>query len=567
MYILERGNKVKIFGKMLLSFGIVILLFLTLNIFNISQSSKLESNGDYLNTNGVKPSIELMAIAGLTENTRVQMLSALTYKNIDATTTALTNLDDIQTKVANFNKTILTSDLSKATATFNEKWLLFDERVRKNVELMRLEKWEAASYGLKKGGILYNDAMAAFEELEIAQVKETNTIVTNNEKVYSRILYVSIGLIIITSIIAIGIAFVFSRHMVLRLKLVANRAKAIAGGDLSMTHIDVKGKDEIKDLAENLNVMQDELIQIVSKAHDSSQKVSASAEQLFATTKQNMAAAESIAVISQSNVESANIQLVNLTKIKSYLTNMDKNLQSIAQNGVEMDLLSQTTFEKMHYGVRVMHDINKQIEFIAASSKETEKAVEKLKDKSHEVGNMIRVITQIADQTSTLALSAEPHANEIGNGNTVVDEIKKLVQQSRNSAEHVSTMADDIQKDIQGVLQSIRTESECVNTGLVKSQEVKAVFGDIESMVGAVNENAELLNASIKSIAGISHRILENTQEVHKIANVTLKDAISSNRVLEMLLGSIDEITEASVSLANLAEQLQAVIYHFKIAK
>ena len=567
MYILERGNKVKIFGKMLLSFGIVILLFLTLNIFNISQSSKLESNGDYLNTNGVKPSIELMAIAGLTENTRVQMLSALTYKNIDATTPALTNLDDIQTKVANFNKTILTSDLSKATATFNEKWLLFDERVRKNVELMRLEKWEAASYGLKKGGILYNDAMAAFEELEIAQVKETNTIVTNNEKVYSRILYVSIGLIIITSIIAIGIAFVFSRHMVLRLKLVSNRAKAIAGGNLSMTHIDVKGKDEIKDLAENLNVMQDELIQIVSKAHDSSQKVSASAEQLFATTKQNMADAESIAVISQSNVESANIQLVNLTKIKSYLTNMDKNLQSIAQNGVEMDLLSQTTFEKMHYGVRVMHDINKQIEFISASSKETEKAVERLKDKSHEVGNMIRVITQIADQTSTLALSAEPPANKIGNGNTVVDEIKKLVQQSRNSAEHVSTMADEIQKDIQGVLQSIRTESECVNTGLLKSQEVKAVFGDIEGMVGAVNENAELLNASIKTIAGISHRILENTQEVHKIANVTLKDAMSSNRVSETLLGSIDEITEASVSLANLAEQLQAVIYHFKIAK
>jgi len=559
----------KIFGKMLVSFVAVILLFIALNVFNISQSSELKSNGDYLNTNGVEPSIELTAIAGLTENTRVQMLSALAFKNIDATATALTNLEDIQKEVATLNKQVLASDVSMAITNFNEKWMLFDERVRTNVELMQDGNWEKAAEGIKLGGDLFKSAMEAFDALEATQVKEINTIVDNNEKVYSSILTVSISLIIITSIIAIAIAFIFSRQIVRRLSLVSSRAKTIAEGDLSMVHIDAKGKDEIKDLAENLNQMQDALIKIVSEAHDTSQQVSASAEQLSATTQQNMAAAESIAVISQSNVESANTQLANLTQITSSLTNMDSTLQSIAQNGTEMDLLSRRTFEKTQYGSQVVHAINEQIESISSSSKETEVAVKSLNDKSKEIGNIISMITQIADQTNLLALNATieaARAGEMGKGFAVVaDEVKKLAEQSRNSADQIFNMVNEIQDDIQSVIKSIYAESECVNTGLVKSKEVNAVFSEIEGLVGTVTENAESLNDSINSIAGISRNILDNTQEVHTLANETLKDAKSSNRATETQLGSIEEIAAASVSLADLSEQLQGVILHFKI--
>lgn len=561
----------KIFGKMLVSFGIVILLFLALNIFNITQSSKLKSNGDYLNANGVDPLIELTAIAGLTENTRVQMVSALAFKNVDATVAALENLDEIQTKVAILNESVLTSEVSQAIDNFDEKWLLFDERVRKNEQLMQNGDWEAAAEGIKIGGSLFNDAMEAFDVLELAQVKEIDSIVDNNEKVYSRILLVSISLVLITTVIAITIAFIFSRQIVSRLSMVSNRAKVIAEGDLSMDHIVAKGKDEINELAESLNLMQDSLIKIVSEAHDSSQQVSASAEQLSATTQQNMSAAESIAVVSQSNVQTANTQLEKLTQITSSLTTMDANLQSIAQNGVEMDSLSHATFEKTQYGAQVVQAINEQIQSISTSSKETEVAVKSLDSKSQEIGNIIGMITQIADQTNLLALNASieaARAGDAGKGFSVVaDEVKKLAEQSRNSAEQIFNMVKEIQENIQGVIKSIQVESECVNNGLMKSHEVNTVFNEIEGMVGTVSDNAQSLKESIKSIVGISQNILENTQEVHALANETLNDAKSSNKASETQLGSIEEIAAASESLANLSEQLQAVILHFKIAK
>ena len=567
--IIKEVSKVKIFGKMLFSFGIVIVVFVALCIFNLTQSSELKKNGDNLHYNGVEPSLEMVKVAQLTENTRVQMLSALTFKNVDATTGALENLESIQKLVASFKTTALTSELKKTITVFNEKWLLFDERVRLNEQLMRAGDWEAATEGLKLGGPLFSDAMTAFNEMEAAHTAEIDMIVTHNGEVYSRILLVSIILIVIASLVAISIAFFFSRQIVKRLSFVTDRAQAIADGDLSLNPIETKNKDEISVVAASLNNMQDALIRVVSEASDSSQQVSASSEQLSATTQQNMAAAESFALITQTNVDSAHAQLSNLTEITNSLTNMESTLQSIAQNGSEMDSLSRVTFEKTQFGAQAVNAVNDQIQSIAESSKETEEAVKNLNAKSQEIGNIVSMITQIADQTNLLALNAaieSARAGESGKGFAVVaDEVKKLAEGSRHSAEQIFNMIREIQDDIQGVIQSIHEESNRVNVGLVKSQEVNVIFNEIEGMVGTVTENAVTLNDAIESTVSIRQNILNNTQKVNELANATLKDAQSSNRSSETQLGSIEEIAAASESLAGLSEQLQAVISHFKL--
>lgn len=562
----------KIFGKMLVSFGVVIMLFLALSIYNISQSSILKRNGDSLNQDGVEPAVELTEIARLTENTRVQMVSAYAFKNIENTETALANLEEIQKKVKDLDKKLEKNNsttVDEAMHHFEEKWGLFDERVRKNEKLMRDGDWSQAAEGLKAGGTLFNDAMSAFSDLQSTQKKEINKIVKHNEEVYSKIFFVSIVLMVLTTVITLGISSNISRQIVQRIKLVGERAKAIADGDLSMDLIKVKGKDEIKELADSLNHMQSELIEIVSNAHDSSQLVSASAEQLSATSQESSATAETITVSSQSNFASANAQREKLEQVTTSLSNLDANLQSIAQNGVKMDELSQTTFEKTHVGVQVLHAINEQIESISNSSKETEASVKKLNDKSNEIGNIISMITQISEQTNLLALNAAieaARAGEAGKGFAVVaDEVRKLAEQAGNSADQIFNMINEIQVDIQSVIESIHVQSENVENGLSKSQEVQVVFNEIESMVGEVSQNAQDLNESIKSITSISQSILNNTHEVYNLADETLKDAESINRASETQLASIEEITAASESLATLAEQLQKVIFKFNI--
>lgn len=559
----------KIFSKMLLSFVIVIVLFLSLNLYNLMQSNVLKNNGDSLQQYSLEPSIELADIAQLTENTRVQMLSALAFTNVDATSVALSNLNSIENTIQLFETTILTDNLRAATTTFREQWLLFDERVRTNEQLMRTGNWDDAAEGLKLGGPLFNDAMTAFDGMKVAHVAEINEIVQQNEQVYNQIVLYSIILIIVALIIAISIAYFFSRNIVKRLAAVAERAKEIADGDLTKEPINTAGKDEIAEVAEHLNDMQQALVNIVAEANDSSQQVSASAEQLSATTQQNMAAAEAIAAITKTTVDSANTQLENLTQITDALTEMDSTVQEITANGSQMDVLSRAAYEKTQSGVQAVNEVNAQIQSIAESAKETELAVKSLNNKSQEIGNIVGMITEIADQTNLLSLNAAieaARAGDSGKGFAVVaDEVRKLADESRHSAEQIFNMVREIQNDIQGVIHSIHEESERVSIGLVKSQEVNEVFGEIEHMVGDVSQNAIGLNDAIESIAHISQTILISTQEVHTLANDSLQDAQKSNRSTETQLGSIEEIAAASESLADLSEQLQAVISHFKL--
>lgn len=559
----------KIFGKMILSFAIVIALFLALNIYNLTQASLLKQNSDTLLSYGVTPSIELSAIAQLTENTRVQMLSALAFENVDATSVALSNLNSIQNTIQTFETTILSDELRAATANFQQQWLLFDERVRLNEQLMRAQDWVAAAEGLKLGGPLFNEAMVAFNDLKVAHIEEINDVVAQSEQVYEQIILYSIILIILAVTAAVVIAYLFSRNFVKRLAVVAKRAQLIAEGDLTQTPIETTGRDELTDVAKHLNQMQTALSQVVSEANSSAQQVSASAEQLSATTQQNMAAAEAIASISQTTVESANTQLTSLTQITDALTEMDTTVQLIAENGSQMDTLSRNAYKKTQSGVQAVEEVNSQIQSIAESAKETELAVKSLNNKSQQISNIVGMITEIADQTNLLSLNAAieaARAGDSGKGFAVVaDQVRKLADESRQSAEQIFNMVQEIQGDIQGVIHSIHEESERVSIGLVKSQEVNKVFVEIENMVGDVSHNANGLTDSIEAIAHISQTILTNTQEVNTLANDSLQDAYKSNRSTETQLGSMEEIAAASESLADLSEQLQTVISHFKL--
>ncbi|WP_107839560.1 methyl-accepting chemotaxis protein [Metasolibacillus meyeri] len=560
----------KLFWKVLLSFSIIILLFVTLNIYSIIQSSKLKDSSHTLYQNGVEPSIELIQIANLTENTRVQMLTALAFKNKEATLVALSDLNEIQALQTTFEESILTIELQQAFHDFSSKWMLFDERVRENHQLIQSNRWAEAEEGLKLGKPLFEDAKAAFDEALINHTIELQHVQQNTENVYKQIITVSSILTVLTTIIALIISYTFSRQMINRLTLAVNRAAQIAQGDLTAPPLQVKGADEITMLATGLNEMQTAIVHVVSEATDSSQQVSASAEELSATTNATMSAAESIAELAQSSVQNATTQLTNLTDISHSVADMNHNVQSIAERVTQLGQLSQTTLEQTEIGSHAVAAVNQQIHSIAESSQMTETSVTSLDKKSHEIGDIISIITGIANQTNLLALNAAieaARAGDAGKGFAVVaDEVRHLAEESRLSAEKIQMMVSEIQAEIKTVIASIHEEANRVNVGLEKSEQVTIVFNELAQMVMTVRHNSSDIDESIHAISKISVSILEHTDEIQRLAQIALTNAESSNRSTETQLGSTEEISAATESLTNLAEQLQAVIHHFKLS-
>src|SRR4051794_23935989 len=99
------GFEMKLFGKMLVAFGVVILVFTTLSIFNLFQAKQLNNNSETMYTNGIIPSTYLIKMAKYSENTRVQMVTSLAFEDTKTLDGTANNLEEMKMWIQKFEAT------------------------------------------------------------------------------------------------------------------------------------------------------------------------------------------------------------------------------------------------------------------------------------------------------------------------------------------------------------------------------------------------------------------------------------------------------------------------------
>ncbi|WP_342515002.1 HAMP domain-containing methyl-accepting chemotaxis protein [Sporosarcina sp. FSL K6-1522] len=559
----------KLFGKLVLAFTTVVMIFVALSLYNLFQANKLNNNATSMYEDGMIPGNYLIEIGQLSENTRVNMLTSLVFKNSNSNGQTRENLEELQMWIGKFEETKMDEAELAIFTAFKDSWNLFDERVHKNLAFIENEQWADAEQGVQAGKALFEEAQAHFTELTTMNNTISEGMMEESQAVYDDVLRWSIILIVVSILLAILIAYLFSKQMIQRLATVVTRVREIEDGDLQGQQLVLAGKDEIAMLGTGLNNMQLKLREVVSGALDSSQQVSASSEELSASAEESMAAAESVANLSQDSADGADNQLRSVNEISVAIEQLTMNMRGIATNSEQSNRQSKEAFEKTQVGARAVESVNGQMHSIAEAVSETAVSVQSLENKSKEIGEIVHIITGIADQTNLLALNAAieaARAGEQGKGFAVVaDEVRKLAEESRVSAEEIFNMVQEIQLEIQEVLNSMQQGTERVENGLVKTEEVSHIFGEIEQMVAKVTEHAAEVNSSVELMATINNEIANSVEAVHAVAESSVLASQESSAASEEQLATTEEITAASEALAHMAEELQTSIQHFRL--
>jgi len=375
--------------------------------------------------------------------------------------------------------------------------------------------------------------------------------------------------VVVTIILCILASNFFIGKMVGELDEVIAAMKKISMGNLQIQDLEVRTNDEFGVLANSVNEMKIRLRNLLMKIAECSERVAASSEELTAGAQQT---SESIHMVAQ-NMEVLTGGTAEQEKTVEILEDRTRNMQEkiagLRESSNQMVSVAHESANNAALGKAKVNAAIELMENIAAQVNSSAQLVGELGRRSDEIGQIVETISGIAGQTNLLALNAAieaARAGEQGRGFAVVaEEVRKLAEQSGEAAENITKLIATIQKDTATAVESIARGNAGVKNGRQAVQETGEAFSGIEAEVERLNVNVSMSIEHISEVNSGSEEILSAVERVKKISIQSNENATSISAATQEQTATMQEVADASKTLAELANEMQGEVAQFKL--
>ncbi|MGF7034370.1 methyl-accepting chemotaxis protein [Paenibacillus mucilaginosus] len=352
------------------------------------------------------------------------------------------------------------------------------------------------------------------------------------------------------------------------LKQINRVSLKISEGDLS-EEIEVKRMDEFGVLSTNFNTMARSLRQLIQQVNGNAMQLAAAAEQLTASSEQISEAGKQVAQAVQEVADGSGEQVVRVNETRGEMSGMTSQLQHISRSADEVAEAAGHTEMTAKDGNEAILTIIGQMNSIGEKVMQLSSDVAGLGERSNQIVKFAEVITEISSQTNLLALNASieaARAGEQGKGFAVVaSEIKKLANQSSDSAHQISQLIAAIQKSTETTVASMDIVTNEVKQGVYMVDAAGGSFQHILESIRNVALQIEQVSKATQGMAGNSENVL---QAIAAVSGISEDAAASIQQVAastEEQLASMQEVAASSAVLGQMAEELQETVGRFKV--
>ncbi len=345
---------------------------------------------------------------------------------------------------------------------------------------------------------------------------------------------------------------------------------ALAQGDLTK-NFDKAAKGDFQKMGTALNSALVGLNTLLLDIEESSNTVNSASNQMFTKSK-TMESNTSSVVSAIQQISDGMAEQVKRTDESSRL--VEAILRSAEDMGGKAEIINKSAEEGVHNsqnGMTIMKKLVENMTEIARSAQSTANSISILNDRSEEISRTLNVITDIASQTNLLALNAAieaARAGDAGRGFAVVaEEIRKLAEDSRQSAVGIDKVIQDVQKDVAQATKAIDKMEDSVKNGNSATQEANTVF---ESIFHSSKQTFTLSGEVLKATVGQKDSIGNVVKNIEKIVVVSEETAAGTKNVArssDELSTSMGEISSTSESLAEVASKVKKGVERFTLKK
>jgi len=343
----------------------------------------------------------------------------------------------------------------------------------------------------------------------------------------SRTITLIVSMTLAGVIIGLAVGFFIARSITGAIARMVAIIQEIAGNNLAIADMEVTSQDEIGTAGRALNQMKNNLREMIQSIAGTADHVASASEELSSTSQQITANSEETST--QAQVVSSASEQVN------------KNLQTVATGSEEMSASIKEIAKNAHESAKVATGAVRVAE-------ETNQIVGKLGDSSTEIGQVIKVITSIAQQTNLLALNATieaARAGEAGKGFAVVaNEVKELAKQTAKATEDISRKIEAIQGDTKGAVGAI---------------------GQISAVIKQVNDISNTIATAVEEQNATTNEMARNVGEAAKASSEISKNVAGVAGAAQNTAHGANDSTKAAQSLAEMSVKLRALVSQFKL--
>jgi len=318
--------------------------------------------------------------------------------------------------------------------------------------------------------------------------------------------------------------------------------KDVATGEGDLTkRLDLRRKDEIGQLAHWFDVFMDKLQALI--------------KEVAGVTNEVASAATQIAASNEEMAQGMQQQQSQTGQVSAAVEEMSVSITEVAQKASDAARKSVEAGEQATRGGGVVEQTIEGMNAISEQVNESAVAVGELGKRGEQIGEVISVINDIADQTNLLALNAAieaARAGEHGRGFAVVaDEVRKLAERTQKATEEVAESIRAIQGETSHAVERMQSGREQVGAGVTLAQEAGASLTEIVTASRSVAEMIQSIAAAAEQQSAASTEVSRSVESINAVTNESAE--------------GVRQASEAAAQLSGKAEQLRALVNRFRL--